>query len=327
MTHRLVRVTGTHSGPSTGAAIVQREIVSRLSRHLPPSVIISSEQRTEGLARRVLGHPFEEVADVLITTSTPLPLFVRARCVVPLVHDVRWKWTRSVPARMYRYLDAVQTGRRAAHALTVSHTVADQLRALRFIPDGGITVLRLGPGQFQDIEPAPVDDRRDAIVLVGGAAHKRNEEAATLLAGIPSVRSGMRIIGVSVSDRTIEILREAFPSDRLDFRSGLSVEQLAATFAEAKAYIALGTSEGFGLPYIEAAHQGCDVIAVEQALTWEILGDDAHLLRSDPTTNELEAALDGWDAERVGRLQGRALARDWDDAAAQIAEQISRLPA
>lgn len=325
MTSGVVRIAGNHSGPSTGAAIVHREIAARLPRHLPDDVTVQDVSSAGGLIRRIVGTPRGGRADVLVTTSTPLPVFAAARYVLPIIYDVRWNWTRSLPGRIYRHADARQTARRASHSFTISHTVADQLRALRFVPDGGITVLRLGPGQFQEIEPVPVDDRRDAIVLVGGAAHKRNEEAATLLAGIPSVRSGMRIIGVSVSDRTIEILREAFPADRLDFRSGLSVEQLAATFAEARAYLALGTSEGFGLPYIEAAHQGCDVIAVEQALTWEILGDDAHLLRSDPSATELEAALDGWDAERVGRLQRRALARDWDDAAAQIAEQISRL--
>lgn len=324
MTVGVVRVAGNHSGPSTGAAIVHREIATRLPRHLP-ELAVDDESTSSGLLRRIIGSPRRERADVLIATSTPLPIRAGARHVLPVVYDVRWNWTRSLPARAYRHVDARQTAHRASHMFTISHTVADQLRALRCVPDGGITVLRLGPGQFQDVAPSPVDDRRDAIVLVGGAAHKRNEEAARLLAGIPSVRTGMRIIGVSVSDQTMEILRGAFPADRLDFRSGLDVEQLAATFAEARAYVALGTSEGFGLPYIEAAHQGCDVIAVEQALTWEIFGHDAYLLPRDPTTDELESALDAWDAERVGRLQRRALERDWDEAAGQIAERISGL--
>ena len=261
-----------------------------------------------------------------MTTSTPLPAFANADHVVPIVFDVRWRWTRSPVGRWYRHADLLQTVRRSSHVLTISHAVADQLAALRCLPSGGYTVLDLGPGQFQGMQATPAGEREPSVVLIGAAPHKRNELAAELLGSIPAFRRDGRVTAISVSDATVEALRRHFRPDQLDIRSGVDRDELAACFAGARAYVALGTSEGFGFAYIEAAHQGCDVIAIRQALTIELFGDDAVLLASrSPTADDLDRALTGWELDRVQALQARALRRDWDVAAEQTADAIGPL--
>ncbi|KQR12068.1 hypothetical protein ASF78_12910 [Cellulomonas sp. Leaf334] len=53
---------------------------------------------------------------------------------------------------------------------------------------------------------------------------------------------------------------------------------MARVYREAEYFVFLGTNEGFGMPYIEAAVSGATVVAVDQPLTQELLGRAAHLL-------------------------------------------------
>jgi hypothetical protein len=321
---QVVRVSGAHSSAFTGAAVVHRELAQRLPDALPAGVIVENVQQAgHGLARRLFGDRSLSMAAVLVQTSTPMPLITRADVLIPIVYDVRWRWTRGRVDRWYRHADLLQTAARSAHILTISHTVADQLEALRAVPSGGLTVLSLGPGQFQEIQPPQVDDRPPVVLLIGTAPHKRNELAAALLTQIRTVRDEYNVIGVSVSEETKRTLTSSLPTSRLTFLENLNVHELAATYATARSYVALGLSEGFGFPYIEAAHQGCDVIAPMQSVTIELLGDDGVLLSSiTPTVSELEGALRSWDRERVARLQHRATQRSWDRATAQVASVV-----
>ena len=321
---RVVRISGAHSSAFTGAAVVHREIAQRLPSHLPDHVHVDDVQLAgQGIAHRLLGDRSRSRADVLIQTSTPMPMVTRADSLVPIVYDVRWRWSRGRIDRWYRHADLLQTAARSAHMLTISHTVADQIQALRAVPAGGLTVLSLGPGQFQEVEPAPVGERPPVLLLVGAAPHKHNELAAELLCQIPAVRNEYSIVGVSVSDETKRLLSSALPATRLTFLENLSPAELAATYSSARSYVALGLSEGFGFPYIEAAHQGCDVIAPRQSVTIELLGDDGVLLSTTtPTVPELELAINAWDGDRVRRLQRRGTERSWDSAAAQVATII-----
>jgi hypothetical protein len=319
---RIVRISGGHSSPFSGAAIVHREIATRLPRLLPAEFVVEDHPLAASLISRLRGSARMRSADVLLTTSTPLPVRTNAELVLPIIFDVRWLWTRGLAARCYRRADLARTARRAEHVFTISHTVDDQLRALRRIPDGGSSVLPLGPGQFQGIEAPPVGEREPSVVLVGAAPHKRNELAADLLGKIPGVVRDHRVVGVSVSAETKSILRRSFRREQLEFHENMSVEQLAEVLAAARTYLALGDSEGFGFAYLEAAHQGCDVVAVEQSITIEVLGDDAQLVDRLPPVDQLASALESTDTARVQRLQDRALGYDWDQTAAQIATHI-----
>ena len=319
---RLLRVSGSHSSPFSGAAIVHQELVARLAGRLPDYSVSNDFRIGSGLLRRTMGVTGTDKADVCITTSTPLPLRANATRLLPIVYDVRWRWTRGRASRWYRHGDLLRTSRRSGHLLTISHTVAEQLRAMRISPDAGVTVLELGPGQLQGVPVPQVVDRGPSVVLIGSARHKRNELAADLLAQIPGVRSGYRVVAISVSATTKQILNRHFEPSQLEIADSINLPDLIRLLSEARAYLALGYSEGFGLPYIEAAYLGCDVIAPRQSLTLEVLGDDGVLIPAlDPTPAQLADALESWDVHRVTRLQKRATDRDWDTTV----EQVSRL--
>lgn len=324
MTGRRVGVIGAHSSPFSGAAIVHDQLAARLAGHLPDDVGLDDVRLGRaGLARRIAGTGRR--SDVAVVTSTPLPLRPPGRRVLPIVYDVRWRWTRPRLDRAYRHVDLWRTARRATHVFTISHTVAEQLRAMRLVPAGGVTVLELGPGQFESYPTDAATARDPSVLLIGAAAHKRNELAAELLGRSDAALGDHRIVAISVSDQTASILRRHFPPERLEIIGSVTPEQLADHYRTSRHYLALGVSEGFGLPYIEAAYFGCDVIAPRQAVTLEVLGEDANLLATaDPDQPALEAALRSCDRDRVARLQQRATQRSWDRAADQVASIVIR---
>jgi hypothetical protein len=203
--------------------------------------------------------------------------------------------------------------------LTISETVRDQLCDLPFIRSDAVTVLHLGPGQVENVAAPMVGERKPSLILVGGAPHKRNELAARLLAEIKQVRESYHVTAVSVSATTKAILRETFSARQLTILDNATRDDLVRAYGQSQTYIALTTSEGFGFPYVEAAYLGCDVVAPRQALTIEVLGDDAALLESsDPSPNDLWEAIGAWDRGRVERLQTRAMARSWNRTAAEV---------
>ena len=260
--------------------------------------------------------------DALIWTSTPLPLGIQQRTALyPFVHDLRWMRTRSWPARIYRAVDTARTIRRATGFLTNSQTVASQIS---LFTDKPIGILPLGPGQVEGAQVPPPENSQ-TIVLIGGAPHKRNEDLARLLVASKLVRSSYQVIAIGVSPTCEEILRAGLREGCVKVTRAIPTEELIATFSSASAFMSLATSEGFGFSYLEASYLGCDVIAPLQPLTTEVLGSDACLLRSaSPTVNEVEAALESWDAPRVNRLQARASTRSWSQTASSAANFVLR---
>lgn len=317
-----VVVSGCHSSPYSGAAVVHRALASRLGRHLSEADLVDDWRLHGSIGRRLVGTDLVSAADIAITTSTPLP--IRAAAVtLPIVYDIRWRWTRGFVGRSYRAADLHLTARRSGELLTISQTVREQLRALRIDPPRGVTVLELGPGQMDGIEPPAVAEREPSIALIGAAPHKRNELAVALLADIPAVRSEYRIVAISVSSETKRLLQSTFDPAQLSILDGLAPHEMAATLSAVRSYLALTTSEGFGFPYMEAAYMGCDVIAPRQSVTTELLGETGVLLDGDaPTPEQLWVALSAWEADRVTSLQRRATSRSWDRTAEQVATLV-----
>src|SRR4029453_4838143 len=73
----------------------------------------------------------------------------------------------------------------------------------------------------------------------------------------------------------------------------VSDEEVIAAYRHAEYFMLLGKDEGFGLPFVEALASGCQVIAMDQPLTRELLGEactyvedsiesDASVLRKKP---------------------------------------------
>lgn len=320
---KVVRVTGAHGLHRSGASIVHEQLVDRLAAPLGDEYLIE-EQRGDGSMRaRLLSRSSSAFATLL--TSTPLPLRRPAGHLLPIVYDIRWRWTRDTLSRAYRQLDLWRTARSAVQIFTISYTVADQLRAMRVPMGCEPVVLELGPGQAEKYEIGGLLENTRTIALIGRLPHKRNEYAASALIQSSYVRSRYRVIAISVSAETARILRTGLPESSVAVVDRPAEADMVELLRKSSVYLALGTSEGFGLPYLEAAYFGCDVLTVRQTIALEVLGHHANYLPVAPTVKAIEAGLEAWDEHRVGVLQARAASRSWSTTARQVADVIGNL--
>lgn len=310
--------------PSTGIGVVQRALYPRLER-LGFQVRVA-EPRWRGSGARARLEGFLGALDsgarsdeVVLNSVNPFP--VRgARRSVAIVHDLQWRVTKGPAARVYHRLDLENTARRAGQVVTISERVRDEL--LGFAPElaGRLRVAHLGPGLVDDPEKWRAQPKRDAVLLVGGASHKRNELAADVLAEV-GTHKVPGVVGVGLSAPVRARLEAAFGSSACTWLSGLDDAQMVETFASCRYFMHLGVQEGFGLPYIEAMACGAVVLAVDQPLTREILGNAAVLL-PDGAPAEIAAA---WTASSEPDQETRveqANRYDWDRFAGVVADSI-----
>lgn len=268
------------SGPvneRSGIGVVQKHIYSHLAEaghelvfSRPRDVGTSPVARVRGLARGF--RPAGGEIDVYFSTVPPLPYGIRGP-VLTIVHDLRWLRTRSKIAATYRAWDLRRTIRRSDALVCVSENTRREL--LEFEPRANrATVHRLGSGQVPN--GSFQESNSGLLMLVGSAAHKRNELAAEALA-IARPRWVHGIIGVGVSEQVRETLSNAFSCE---WFQGVSDAELVALYQRAQFFLMLGTDEGFGLPFIEALAAGCQVIATDHSLAREIVGPAGQLVSS-----------------------------------------------
>ena len=145
--------------------------------------------------------------------------------------------------------------------------------------------MHLGPGTVETVADSASSSSR--ILLMGGARHKRNEEAAQAL-----VASGGRwfseVVGINVSGAVRAILESGLGADLCRWHDNLSVGELRQVYGSIGYFVHLGVEEGFGLPYIEALAAGATIIAINQPLTRTLLGEAAVLLEDGPTPHLAE---------------------------------------
>lgn len=313
-----VLVFGIEGHLYTGAGLIQRQLNQRLAESLGAEWEIELRNGSSSLTSRLFAR--SGMQDASVWMCSPMPLVRPSGAYIQMVYDLRWRQTRSRWGELYRRIDLDRVLRNADHIVTISKIVRRQL--LEYAPQHGanISVTPLGPGQMEGY-PASAPENTRTIVLIGRAPHKRNEEVAALLASSTLVREHYEVLAISVSDVAASILQQG--GVRTTICDDVERDEFGALLDRASVYVGLSTDEGFGLPYVEAAYCGCDVIAADVPVAREALGLDALFVRPvPPTLAQLEDALESWDADRVGRLTDAARARSWTATADHVATVI-----
>lgn len=311
-------------GGGTGIGVIQRvlypHLASRGWRLLGLGHSKISEHRIVQACRRL--RDFISIAPLrlpLVSVTSPLPLFARSSSVV-VVHDLRWRVTRGRLARTYRDWDLRRTVRRAGRIVCVSERTRNDLVAYLPKSERKTQVVWLGPG----IVPAGSFFSNDSgiVLLIGSASHKRNEYAARLLAKAdPSWM--ISIVGVGVSSEVQKTMQDAIGISRCRWYTGIADELLVDLYKQAQYFVLLSVDEGFGMPYVEALSAGCQVIAIDQPLTREILGRGGILI-SDGSDAEVIDLLRRLRPLSSGPRELRASAYSWDRFTSAIEECLHR---
>jgi len=305
---------------NTGVGVIQREVYTRLAARGTRLVSPAESPIRVVRAFRSFVHVVGPRFSAALVCATPAPLAMRVP-VVMFVYDLRWRRTRGPLPRLYRYLDLRRTAARADHIFTISKRTRDEMVTL--FPGTGAksTVQHCGPGIMGQGDF--VDGEVGAVLLAGGARHKRNELVATAFAQARPDWA-MRFLCVGVSDATFHTLVDAFGVSSCERFENVDDDLMRAIFQRAQVYVTASIEEGFGLPMVEALAAGCQVVAIRQPLTVEIMSDAA-VLMDDGSATEIAQQLQTplWVGRDV-RL-ARSSMFSWDEMADAVATVLDRL--
>ena len=149
---------------------------------------------------------------------------------------------------------------------------------------------------------------------------------AKLLAKHPDLK--LRVIGKLRNGEAKQLIETHGLMDRIEFRSGLSREELAYEFQSATLLVSPSLYEGFGLPAAEAMSCGTPVIVTDGGALPEVAGDAARIVpkaNSEALAREIDRLLSNpVECRRVGEA---CLARaqkyfDWRNIAPQYVKHF-----
>ncbi len=239
--------------------------------------------------------------DVWFAPAYTAPVRLRIPTVVA-IHDLSFvahpEWFRLREGARRRWL-TTQSARRAASVITVSAFSKRELNERLDVPANKIHVIPPGiaPSTLRH-EPSATSHAR---VLYVGSIFNRRHVVDLIRAFAPIARAhtgaSLDIVGDNRSYPR-EDLRQTIAAERLEaqvrWHEYVNDEQLAALYAEARAFAFLSEYEGLGLTPLEALGAGIPPILLNTAVARESCGDAAiYVPASDlgATTRGLESLL------------------------------------
>lgn len=245
--------------------------------------------------KRLGGPPytwFAPKADVHHFTNFVIPPLPRRCRAVVSIHDasfLRFPETLEPKnlAYLQKHIDA--TVRRADLILTISETIAGELREAYSLPADRVRATLLGPPPALKsidetdadalLEPLGLD--RPFLLHVGTLEPRKNHrflfEVFNRLEDFDGdlVLCGME--GWHV-EPILEALAASPRRDRIRRLHYVSDAQLTALYRRAEALLFPSLYEGFGLPPIEAMRQGCPVISSDGGSLPEVVGEGGQVI-------------------------------------------------
>ncbi len=274
-------------------------------------------------------------ADVLFAPAYSGPV-VSAVPLVVAVYDVSFaahpEWFGAREGMRRRLLTGM-SARRATTVITSSEFSRREItRHLRVDP-ARIEVIYPG---VSPVAPAPSPAARDNLVLFVGSLFTRRHVPALIegFSRLARQRHDVRldIVGDNRTNPRVDFEALAAASDsgsRIALRSYVTDAELAALYAQARAFVFLSEYEGFGFTPIEALAAGVPIAVLDTPIAREVYGDAA-LYLSAPDPAVVEAGLDRLlhdDAERT-RILSAATALlprySWRTCAASVLTSLVR---
>ena len=123
--------------------------------------------------------------DAALCVKPPYPVRRIADRQLIVVLDLRWRRTRSKPARLYRFLNLWVALRRSDGSVCISDRVRKELQSVYPELAQDAEVIHLGPGR-PFVLPECRPSRSVDLLLMGGARHKRVESVIESLLSCPT---------------------------------------------------------------------------------------------------------------------------------------------
>jgi glycosyltransferase involved in cell wall biosynthesis len=311
------------------------DLQARLAPLRPEYIVVPGGRGTAWEQVRLAARVRADRPDVLFAPAYTAP--VLAGCPVVLtIHDLSYlahpEWFRP-RERWRRALLTRLSARTARHILTDSAFSASEVERLLGVPAERVTVVPLGLGL--PAEPVGAGPREPLVLYVGTILNRRRvPDLIRAFARAATIRADLRLVLVG-DNRTWPAqdldaaAREATVSARVEIRSFLPDEALAALYRRASVFVFLSEYEGFGLTPLEALAHGVPAVVLDTPVAREVYGGAARFVAAGDIAGTADAILGlvGDDEARRALLgeASRLLPRyTWATAAARTIGVLER---
>jgi len=247
------------------------------------------------------------------------------RCVLQPEVEPRPRWFRSMASRQLAGLQS------AAVVFHTSATVRAEILYYNLVDPARL--VQAPPGLDPAFVPAEVPCAGPPTLLHVGSCIPRKrvdlllETFARLRSRFPDLR--LSKVGGEFTPAQSEIVRRERLAGAIDHRHDLTSEQLADCYRRATLVMQTSSSEGFGMPAIEALACGAPVLASELPVFREV-ADDALVYCSGSDPDEWAAVasglLDGSRSPPSTAIRAGVAARySWENHARTIADAYAKL--
>jgi len=292
-------------------------------------------------AGRLTGQAWEQVSLPAFAAGRPIVnlcnLAPVVRPGVVMIHDAQVHLTpQSYSAAFAAYYKTIQPviGRRAERVLTVSEYSRQALARFGVAPLEKIGVIHNGVDHmlrakpdFGVLERLSLDETPYVVALSNTQKHKN---IALLFEAfrLPLLRDAKLVLVGSASAADFE-RNGASPSSNTVFAGRISDEEFSALLRRAACLAFPSTTEGFGLPPLEAMILGCPAVVAPCGAMPEVCGDAVSYADENSPTDWASAVQALFDVERraaYGRVaKAHADQFSWRASAARLKAELLSL--
>lgn len=225
--------------------------------------------------------PFKS-GDILFCPANIAPAFVpKNKKLVVTIHDIAFFTHPNSFSKFFRFyykLIIPFVVKRADKIITVSNYSKKEIEKYYPLSKGKIEVTYLGKDERfkkQDIE------KKEQILYVGSMNERKNFigvlQAFELLKNkkFKLIMVGNFSSNFAIDDNSRFSIEQAKKNSNIEFRSGVSDDELIKLYKESKLFVFPSFYEGFGLPVLEAMACGTSIVCSGTSSLLEVGGDAA----------------------------------------------------
>jgi glycosyltransferase involved in cell wall biosynthesis len=254
---------------SIGMKTYVRELVDRLPRVAPEFAYATfshgrnftwSEQVALPLAMR------RERVDLVHFLSVYVPLVAPAPSVITIHDLIHLRFPQYFKAKVRPYYETVVrlACARAKRVITDDERTVEDLVRFLHVDRAKIRVVPLGVNERFFEATVPARATRPYLLYVGN--HREHKDLRTLFEAWSALDEDVDLLLTGPDDFNGELQARSKVNRGITALGDLSLDQLCAYYAGARALVQPALCEGFGLPMLEAMAAGCPVVACEDAI-------------------------------------------------------------
>jgi glycosyltransferase involved in cell wall biosynthesis len=267
--------------------------------------------------------PVPANARVLSTTHHVLP---GRRNQIVTVHDLRPFFYPDTPVQAFYFRQLLPRAlQRCDAVLTVSDTSRHLISEIYRVPPERIWVVPNVIAPPQEAQGA-AHQGQSYLLMVGASWPHKNVEALLRQKALWSERFRLVVVAGKGQYRTRmeELSRQLGIAGRVDFRSGVSPQELEALYAGCAALVTPSRMEGFGLPALEAMARGRPVLAADIPVYRELYGPHATYVSTEDARSweAAFAALESSPHQNLEAARKHALSFNRDRMRAGVREAL-----